>query len=399
MVSNYGRYSNCTSPTLNKTDYTSHSNRLNLDVNNKPVTPWIRGEVIHEGMLPIDKGYVQKNIFGRRYYGNNNMKFYHSGNTGTGGGGSGGGVGVGTGDGGGGGGNVYNYYGRKRGRTYNRHYYHEGQRAYNNNNNHNHKSRYPFTCSPTVYPLSRSQSSYNIDSDINNNNNNIDDYHYDYKNHGRVHRYSNCSYTMNNEQLTDEYIDDCLSTDIEQYQLKLDMNDQYIHHNYKLKHLTITNNDVNNIDDWTKVKTSSPSSSTSSTSSSSSSPSTDSDFVSNDISQPSSSSSPSTSSSPSSTSSSSPSNNQIINSHLHNESKQLQHKCKSSLNLSTSCIIVYDTNNNEDYIDVNHYIHDNEENQRESIEYDNDQKDCKSGNMNDYLTLVWGDLPETLENS
>ncbi|VDO60528.1 unnamed protein product [Schistosoma curassoni] len=315
---------------------------------------------VYHLVIPVDKGYVQKNIFGRRYYGNNNMKFYQSGSTGTGGGG------------GGGGGNVYNYYGRKRGRTYNRHYYHEGQRAYNNNNNNN-RSRYPFTCSPTVYPLSRSQSSYNIDSDINNNNSN-DNYHYDYKNHGRVHRYSNCSYTMNNEQLTDEYIDDCLSTDIEQYQLKLDMNDQYIHHNYKSKHLTITNNDVNNVDDWTKVKTSSPSSSTSS-SSSSSSPSTDSDFVSNDISQPSSSSSPSASSSPSSTSSSS-SNHQIINSHLHNESKQLQHKCKSSLNLSTSCIIVYDTNNNEDYIDVNH-IHDNVENQRESIEYDNNQKDCK----------------------
>ncbi|CAH8428715.1 Suppressor of the cold-sensitive snRNP biogenesis mutant brr1-1 [Schistosoma haematobium] len=396
MVSNYDRYSNCTSPTLNKTDYASHSNRLNLYVDNKPVTPWIRGEVIHEGMLPVDKGYVQKNIFGRRYYGNNNMKFYHSGNTGTGGGGGGGGVGTNDGGGGGGGGgNVYNYYGRKRGRTYNRHYYHEGQRAYNNNNNH--RSRYPFTCSPTVYPLSRSQSSYNIDSDINNNNS--DDYHYDYKNHGRVHRYSNCSYTMNNDQLTDEYIDDCLSTDIEQYQLKFDINNQYIHHNYQSKHLTITNNNVNNIDDWTKVKTSSPSSSTSS-----SSPSTDSDFVSNDISQPSSSSSssssPSTSSSPSSTSSSSSSSNhQIINNHLYNESKQLQHKCKSSLNLSTSCIIVYDTNNNEDYIDVNHHIHDNVENQRESMEYDNDQKDCKSGNMNDYLTLVWGDLPETLENS
>ncbi|CAH8429261.1 unnamed protein product [Schistosoma haematobium] len=360
MVSNYGRYSNCTSPTLNKTDDTSHSNRLNLYVDNKPATPWIRGEVIHEGMIPVDKGYVQKNIFGRRYYGNNNMKFYHSGSTGTGGGGGGGGVGTndeGGGGGGGGGGNVYNYYGRKRGRTYNRHYYHEGQRAYNNNN----RSRYPFTCSPTVYPLSRSQSSYNIDSEINNNNNYYYYYHYYYKNDRRVHRYSNCSYTMNNEQLTDEYIDDCLSTDIEQYQLKLDMNDQYIHNNYKPKHLTITNNDVNNVDD--------------------------SDFVSNDISQPSSSSSPSSTSS--STSSSSSSNNQIINSHLYNESKQLQHKCKSSLNLSTSCIIVYDTNNNEDYIDVNHHIHDNVENQRESIEYDNNQKDCKSGNMNDYLTLVW----------
>ncbi|CAH8428983.1 unnamed protein product [Schistosoma mattheei] len=395
MVSNYGRYSNCTSPTLNKTDDTSHSNRLNLYVDNKPATPWKRGEVIHEGMIPVDKGYIQKNIFGRRYYGNNNMKFYHSGSTGTGGGGGGGGVG--TSDGGGGG-NFYNYYGRKRGRTYNRHYYHEGQRAYNNN----HKSRYPFTCSPTVYPLSRSQSSYNIDSDITNNNNS-DDYHYHYKNDRRVHRYSNCSYTMNNEQLTDEYIDDCLSTDIEQYQLKLDMNNQYIHHNYTSKHLTTTtttNNDMNNVDDWTKVKTSSPSSSTSSSSSSSSSPSpsTDSDFVSNDISQPSSSSSPSASSSPSSSSSSS-SNNQIINSYLHNDTKQLQHKCKSSLNLSTSCIIVYDTNNNEDYIDVNHHIHDNVENQRESIEYDNHQKDCKSRNMNDYLTLVWGDLPETLENN
>ncbi|XP_018645088.1 hypothetical protein Smp_176650 [Schistosoma mansoni] len=238
MVSNYDRFSNCTAPTLNKSNYTSHSSQLNLYVDNTPVTPW--------------------------------------------------------------------YYNRKRGRPYNRHYYHGGQRGYyNNNNNHNnHRSRYPFTCSPSVYPLSRSQSTYNIDyntyTTTNTTNNNSN---------GRNHRYSNCGYLLNNEQPTDEYIDDCLLTDIEQYQLN----------------------------------------------------------------------------------------------HFYNEFKQLQCKSKSSLNLSTSSIIVYNINNkdeddnHEDYTDVHDDIQDTVEHQMNSMESNNNNQEVgKSGNMNDYLTLVWDDLPETL---
>ncbi|CAI2722420.1 unnamed protein product [Schistosoma spindalis] len=247
MVSNDDQYSNCTSPTLNKTNYISHFNRLNLHGDNKSNTPWIRGEVIHEG-------------------------------------------------------------------------------------------------------------------------------------------------------------------NIEQYQLNLDNN------NYKMKHLTkINNHDINHNDNWNKVKTSSPSpsssssspsssspssSSPSSSSSSSSSPSTDSDFVSNDISQSlSSSSSSSSSSSPSNSSPTSSSPSTTSSSSSNDEYKQLQRKSKSSLNLSISSMIIYDTYKNEDDINVNHHMNDNIQKQNESIEYNNDhnnnQKEGKSGNMNDYLTLVWDDLPET----
>ncbi|CAH8498055.1 unnamed protein product [Schistosoma rodhaini] len=382
MVSNYDRFSNCTAPTLNKSNYTSHSSQLNLYVDNAPVTPWVRGEVIHEGMIPIDKGYIPKNVFGRRYYGNNNnnMKFYNPGTV------HGDSRTVNEGAD-----NHYQYYNRKRGRPYNRHYYHDGQRGYyNNNNNHNnHRSKYPFTCSPSVYPLSRSQSTYNIG--YNTTYNTTDN------NNGRSHRYSNCGYLLNNEQPTDEYIDDCLLTDIEQYQLKLDIND-----NQKI-------NQLNNIDKvkTTTIITSSPPPTSSSSTSSSSSPSTDSDFVSNDISQLSSlslSTSASTSSSTSSSSSSSTNQSyQITDSHFYNEFKQLQYKSKSSLNLSTSSTIVYNINNkdeddnHEDYTDVNDDIQDTEENSMKSMEYNNNQEDGKSGNINDYLTLVWDDLPETLE--
>ncbi|CAH8428781.1 unnamed protein product [Schistosoma rodhaini] len=356
MVSNYDRFSNCTAPTLNKSNYTSHSSQLNLYVDNAPVTPWVRGEVIHEGMIPIDKGYIPKNIFGRRYYGNNNnndnnnnMKFYNPGTV------HGDSCTVDES-----GNNHYQYYNRKRGRPYNRHYYHGGQRGYyNNNNNHNnHRSRYPFTCSPSVYPLSRSQSTYNIDyntyTTTNTTNNNSN---------GRNHRYSNCGYLLNNEQPTDEYIDDCLLTDIEQYQLKLDIND-----NQKI-------NQLNNID---KVKTTTTSSSPTQLSTSAS-----------------------TSSSTSSSSSSTNQSYQITDSHFYNEFKQLQYKSKSSLNLSTSSTIVYNINNkdeddnHEDYTDVHDDIQDTVEHQMNSMESNNNnQEDGKSGNINDYLTLVWGKLGE-----
>ncbi|KAK4473377.1 hypothetical protein MN116_004534 [Schistosoma mekongi] len=361
MLSNCDRLSNCTASTPNQPDYISRPSRLD----NTPVTPWVRGQVIHEGMAPIDRGYVNKNIFGRRYYTNNNnsnMKFYYSG--------TGGGNGSGEG---------YNYQGRKGGRMTNRYYYHAGQRIYynnNNTNNNNNRSRCPSTHSQSTYPLSRSQSSYNIDYNMNSNSNS-NDYYYYYKNNGRTYRLSNCSYTMNNEQPTDEYIDDCLSTDIEQYQLKFDMNNSQ--YDVIETELLTEMKKVNNVDTWIKTITSS-------------SPSTDSDFISADISQ----------------SSTSPLNNPCClmnNVRTHNELHQLREKSKSSLNLSTQNIIV--TN---DQIDANANCEEEEEEgnnddvvyvktQRKSIEDNDNQKDYKSTNMNDYLTLVWSDLPGTLETN
>ncbi|TNN07707.1 hypothetical protein EWB00_007558 [Schistosoma japonicum] len=353
MLSNYDRLSNCTAPIPNQSDYISRPSRLD----NTPITPWVRGQVIHEGMAPIDRSYVHKNIFGRRYYTNNNnndMKFYYSG---TGGGNSGG--------------EGYNYHGRKGGRMTNRYYYHGGQRIYynnNNNSNNNNRSRCPSTHSQSAYPLSRSQSSYNIDyngnCNNNTNNNNSNDYYNYYRNSGRKHRLSNCSYTINNEQPTDEYIDDCLSTDIEQYQLKLDMNNsQYDVIETEL--LTEMKKEMNNVDAWIKATTSS-------------SPSTDSDFVSADISQ----------------SSTSPLNNPyclINNECTHNEFQKLREKNIVVTNDQTDINENCEEEGNNDVVYV--------KNQRKSIEDNNNQEDYKSTNMHDYLTLVWSDPPGTLESN
>ncbi|KAH8856005.1 hypothetical protein KSF78_0002231 [Schistosoma japonicum] len=270
MLSNYDRLSNCTAPIPNQSDYISRPSRLD----NTPITPWVRGQVIHEGMAPIDRGYVHKNIFGRRYYTNNNnndMKFYYSG---TGGGNSGG--------------EGYNYHGRKGGRMTNRYYYRGGQH-------------------------------------------------------------------------------------IEQYQLKLDMNNSQ--YDVIETELLTEMKKVNNVDAWIKATTSS-------------SPSTDSDFVSADISQ----------------SSTSPLNNPyclINNERTHNEFQKLREKSKSSLNLSTQNIVVTndqtDINENCEEEGNNDVVY--VKNQRKSIEDNNNQEDYKSTNMHDYLTLVWSDPPGTLESN
>ncbi|CAH8428580.1 unnamed protein product [Schistosoma turkestanicum] len=440
MISNFDQFSNCTAPiSKKKSDFTSlHSSQLDLLQidDNTPVTPWVRGDVIYEGMEPIDHGYVQKNIFGRRYYGNyhhyhsNLMKYYHHSTP----------TGYGSGDT-----NFTTVYDvdevDNNGKTTNQYYhnhnnnrghptvsnrnysyprgYYRGASYYNNNN----RSRVPFTyssSSTTTYPpltslLKRSQSSFSIHTDWNNNhnnhnriisNNNNNQYYYP-KNARRMnHHYHprnakyRCNKKLNNEHCTtDEYIDDCLLTDIEQYQLKLDnmneaddnhvqdnnyycdINDNPCQHrlndvdvvivednlncsssadndNNHRTMLSITKNDETTKDTatWNKVTPTQttpqpPQPPPTTTTPTSSSPSTDSDFISVDISH----------SSSSSSSSSTSSNNQCD-----------------------------DVTTNDDCVDI----------EMKSIDTTkNDQKDCKFGNVNDYLTLVWGDVPETLETN
>ncbi|VDQ16794.1 unnamed protein product, partial [Trichobilharzia regenti] len=158
--------------------------------------------------VPADRGYVPKHIFGRRYFTKNGSKFYNGGGN--------------YADGS----NYYYYYhhhGRKGGgRTPNRYYYHAGQRIYYNNNATNNNN--------------------NNNGNYNNNNYRSRAYHQHH------HRCSNSGQPtgMTNEQLTDEYIDDCLSTDLAQYQLKLDM-DSSLYDEYNTK---IIMKRRENIDAW-----------------------------------------------------------------------------------------------------------------------------------------------------
>ncbi|CAH8432589.1 unnamed protein product [Heterobilharzia americana] len=275
--------------------------QLDHRTDDAPITPWVRGEVIHEGMVPADRGYVPKNIFGRRYFTSGNSKYYNGGN-GAGGGG-------------------YFHQGRRGGRGNNRYYYHAGQRIYYNNKNgneNNYRSRCASVHSLCASPMSLSQSQISM--------------------------------------LMDEYIDDCLSTDIEQYQLKLDM-DSSLYDGYGAK---IMMKRADNIDNWNR----------------SSSPSMDSDLLSIDISQ------------------SSSTNNQFcqrVDGNPEEDYQRLKRKSKSSLNLSTPNVIA-----NDCHIDNVHdedHVHDNTEEKKNCMD------DGKFGNMNDYHTLVWGDLRETIGNN
>ncbi|CAH8834564.1 unnamed protein product [Trichobilharzia szidati] len=374
MVSNCDQFSNSSTPMQCKSEYnSSNPNQKDYRPDDAPVTPWIRGEVIYEGMVPADRGYVSKNIFGRRYFTKNSSKLYNGGNCADGS-------------------NYYYYYhhhGRKGGgRIPNRYYYHAGQRIYynnnatnNSNNNHNnngkynnYRSRCPSAHSMCTSPLSSSQSVVNLtDTSMN-------DYYAYYKScrayHQHHHRCSNSGRTtaMTNEQLTDEYIDDCLSTDIAQYQLKLDM-DSSLYDEYNTK---IIMKRRENIDAWVK----------------SSSPSMDSDLMSVDISQ------------------SSSSNNN--NHHHQGDFRHLQRKSKSTLDLLIPDPALNDLSDecgggiNTKDTDVNDELANNDngnpiqEHTEEKLNTEDDsdmQKHCETGKTNDYLTLVWGDLPETIENN
>nr|CAH8834167.1 unnamed protein product [Trichobilharzia regenti]CAH8834187.1 unnamed protein product [Trichobilharzia regenti] len=376
MVSNCDQFSSSTIPMQCKSEYnSSNPNQKDYQPDDPPVTPWIRGDVIYEGMVPADRGYVPKHIFGRRYFTKNGSKFYNGGGN--------------YADGS----NYYYYYhhhGRKGGgRTPNRYYYHAGQRIYYNNNatnnnnnnngnynNNNYRSRCPSAHSVCTSPLSSSQSVVNLtDTSMN-------DYYAYYKScrayHQHHHRCPNSSQPtgMTNEQLTDEYIDDCLSTDLAQYQLKLDM-DSSLYDEYNTK---IIMKRRENIDAWVK----------------SSSPSMDSDLMSVDISQ-----------------SSSSNNNhhqhhqssQVFNDTYQGDFRHLQRKSKSTLDLLTSDATLNDLSNEggkkntkdtkvSEELTTNDSGNPIQEHTEEKLNAEDDsdmQKHCKPGKTNDYLTLVWVD--------